>query len=359
MTPPSTPPEWAQTIEAVAERGGLVLILGAVDTGKTTFARELANCAVAAGIPTGVVDADIGQSEIGPPTCVSVGLVTEPVTRLSDIKPVASGFVGSVTPQHVPLEHLAQTCQMVSIARERGAKFIICDTTGLAAMSWSHRLKRCKLDALRPDQVVALARRQGVSALARVLRSVARPIVHHVPVPDTITVKTPALRAQRRAARFAEAFANAVVREWPFEEVVIENSWLGCGAPLGKRALDQLGAALDVQVEYAEQIGNRLGIVARTLPPYETAQAVASRLYGAQAVLSIPSTSLERLVVGLYDRERTMVGIGLVVGLDAERRILKVTSSAPAMDSVRIIRLGAACWAADGRIIPVYRNGDV
>ena len=53
---------------------GICLILGAADTGKTTLAAALATYAAKSG-PVGIIDADIGQSRIGPPTTVGWALI--------------------------------------------------------------------------------------------------------------------------------------------------------------------------------------------------------------------------------------------------------------------------------------------
>ncbi len=86
--------------ERLLSNPGIVFLLGGIDTGKTTFGVELAARATAAGIPSAIVDADIGQSTVGPPTTVGLKLcrgmsaVTPDTVRAAD----ALSFVGSITP---------------------------------------------------------------------------------------------------------------------------------------------------------------------------------------------------------------------------------------------------------------------
>jgi polynucleotide 5'-hydroxyl-kinase GRC3/NOL9 len=63
--------EIAQQLAEVAS----VMLIGAIDTGKTTMARRIVGTAVEAGRTVGYVDADIGNSSIGPPSCVSLKVV--------------------------------------------------------------------------------------------------------------------------------------------------------------------------------------------------------------------------------------------------------------------------------------------
>ena len=84
-------------LEAAA-RVRVTVIVGAGDTGKSTLAAQLASALTARGARVAVVDADVGQSEIGPPTTVGLGAVTGPLTRLRDADLIALEFVGDTSP---------------------------------------------------------------------------------------------------------------------------------------------------------------------------------------------------------------------------------------------------------------------
>jgi len=90
------------------------MFLGASDTGKTTRLRCVANYLARAGLlPLAIVDADIGQSTIGPPTTVGLTLVTK--DKLPDLLSGrlacnAMRFIGALS----PVGHLLQTV----VARE-------------------------------------------------------------------------------------------------------------------------------------------------------------------------------------------------------------------------------------------------
>ena len=81
--------DWADKIaEQILSQGliqtGVCLILGAADTGKTTLAAALAKHA-ASSQPVGIIDADIGQSHIGPPATVGWALVKNPEIDFSQL----------------------------------------------------------------------------------------------------------------------------------------------------------------------------------------------------------------------------------------------------------------------------------
>ncbi|MGB9618976.1 MAG: Clp1/GlmU family protein, partial [Armatimonadota bacterium] len=78
-------PEWQPAIAEIVASPGVAMVIGGVDAGKTNFCVQLANAGVEAGLPTAVVDADVGQSEIGAPGTIGMGLVENCIETLSEI----------------------------------------------------------------------------------------------------------------------------------------------------------------------------------------------------------------------------------------------------------------------------------
>ena len=78
---------------ALAAESRVMLVIGETDTGKTHFTTYLASALLSRGDAVAVVDADLGQSDIGPPTTVGLGRVRLPVERLADAEVVGLYFV--------------------------------------------------------------------------------------------------------------------------------------------------------------------------------------------------------------------------------------------------------------------------
>jgi polynucleotide 5'-hydroxyl-kinase GRC3/NOL9 len=354
--------EWREAIGRIVEAGGLVVVMGAPDTGKTTFCRCLALASIAADRATAIVDADVGQSEIGPPACVSLAMPTRPFDRLSAIEPCATAFVGSISPRYAALEHLAAVCRVVGEARSRGAELTICDTTGYVRGLTAMRLKRAKMQALRPDHLVRLVRdpQAQTSRAGEAVPGVGRlPMVHSLPVPGEVVAKPLALRTRMREARFVRAFEGASAREWALEEVETEGTWLGAGKPLTRPALDQLSRRLRAEALYGEVGGGHLGLICRTGPSREAALVAARELYGALDVSLTVPTSLNGLLVGLHDGRGDFVGLGRVSGLDYAARVLRVTTPSHSYTITRSVHFGLVCLSAAGQTLAVLRPGDV
>jgi|UniRef100_A0A7C3UP41 polynucleotide 5'-hydroxyl-kinase GRC3/NOL9 len=89
---------WQDCIRKILNRPARVLVLGEGTSGKTSFVTYLTREAVKAGIETAVLDMDVGQSNIGPPTTIGLGFAPKEINSLADIKPKCIYFIGNTSP---------------------------------------------------------------------------------------------------------------------------------------------------------------------------------------------------------------------------------------------------------------------
>jgi polynucleotide 5'-hydroxyl-kinase GRC3/NOL9 len=197
----------------LAKRPGLTMFLGASDTGKTTCLRAAASHFAQRGLlPLAIVDADIGQSTVGPPTTVGLTLVTKHnlPALLSDMLPChAMRFVGALSPVAHLLQTIAATKSLVDKALRRGARTVLVDTTGLIGESAGFQLKLYKIALLEPRHVVALQREGELEGLLSVLAGRPGLTVHRLPVSYRVRTRSPAERYRYRTTRFAAYFRGA------------------------------------------------------------------------------------------------------------------------------------------------------
>lgn len=364
---------WDDTIRHIVAGGGVVLLIGAPDTGKTTFCCRAANAAIEAGRRVAIVDGDIGQSEIGPPACVSMAVPEAPFARMSDLPPVRSAFVGTISPRYAAIEHLAAFCRTVYAARSMDVDLVLCDTTGYVQGPAAQRLKSAKAVALRPEHVVRLTRRAvrqapGPEAEREVRRTPgptaagnapAPQHTHTLPVPACIALKPPMMRAQRREYRFLKAIENSVIREFPLESVRMQGTWIGSGAALSATACAQLSRALRTSVRYAETRPGHLGAIVASPPRPELADMACRELYGADYASITLEANLGDLLVGLNDAAGDMLSLGRLAELDYAGRILRIATPTLSYALVREVRFGLTRVDAQGRVLASLRPGDV
>ncbi len=192
-------------------KANVAMLLGAVDTGKTTLARLAAMQAVATGRAVAIVDADVGNSTIGPPTCVGLKrFVTE-----SDFdeyaEPDLLHFVGTITPARLVLQQVVATASMVDRAREM-ADLVIIDTTATVSGVAGETLKYHKAELCRPDKVVALQRGGEMEPLVGMLRRFLGMDVSVASTDPKLVPVSPDERAVTRLKLFGAALRHPLER---------------------------------------------------------------------------------------------------------------------------------------------------
>lgn len=208
----------AESVATLAARPGRVFVVGGVDSGKTTFAMRVARAGIEAGHVVAVVDADLGQSTIGPPTTVGLKIGKEP-SDLEGGTPDAMSFVGSMSPRGNMLTLVAGTAKLVMRAIEMGARLIVVDTSGLIDGVAGQVLKLSKAELCRPHHVVALARGMELEPIVGVLERFLSVDVVSLPVHPDIRVRSVEERTAHRESRLA-AFLGPETYRWRVKPTV-------------------------------------------------------------------------------------------------------------------------------------------
>ncbi len=184
---------------------GSVLVVGATDMGKSTFAIWLTNTLVAMGERAGLLDADMGQPSIGIPGALSLAL---PVVGASgSLHVTASWFVGDTSPVRHMLPVLAGLQRLRDHAVECGVSRLIIDTTGFVSRQGGGvALKRWKAELLRPGCIVAMRKGGELEEMLEPWRADSRFRLLELPASEFARPRSQEQRASRRREQWRKAF---------------------------------------------------------------------------------------------------------------------------------------------------------
>ncbi len=256
------PTNWADRIaEQPLGRGptqrSLCLILGGVDTGKTTLAAALAGRMTrhadggqGAGGPVGVIDADVGQSHIGPPATVGWAIVDRPDVDFSQLAPGGISFVGDVTPVGHLLQLTAaitQCVRQVSNVTER----IIIDTPGFVAGPAASALWWTVQRIVQPKLIVAVQRETELSDILAGLQNLGSQL-ELLKSPPQIPAKSPQARRSYRQSQFRRYFQDSCLHNFKLSGVTVQAT----GSLSGESLISRLVALRD-----QEGIDRAVGII--------------------------------------------------------------------------------------------------
>jgi polynucleotide 5'-hydroxyl-kinase GRC3/NOL9 len=201
-------PEWRAAFERAAG-AAVTMVIGESDTGKTSLVTALTNALVETGASVALVDADLGQSEIGPPTTVGLGRARRPLTRLREAEPVTLNFVGCTSPAGNLVGTLAGCGRLLQRARGLACRHIIVDTSGLIAGDIGRTLKQAKIDLLDPDLLICLERTTECETIVRPYLAAERPTVLRLPVASGVRRRSAEERHRHRVERLQAYFHDA------------------------------------------------------------------------------------------------------------------------------------------------------
>lgn len=276
--------------ESIAQEiasGGVSMLIGGLDTGKTTLALQAIRQALSEGSQPVLVDADVGNSTIGPPACVGLKKVGSQQDLDALGEPDALHFVGTISAARLVLQQVVATAAMAERARSLG-DIVIIDTTAIASGVAGETLKYHKTELCRPDRIIALQRGEEMEPVVGMLRRFLGVEVITAPTDPGLMPLSPDERAVKRAKAFAHALSPPLTR-WKVRPTVfaptlpvglnferLDNVLVGVqdssGSCLGLGVLEHEDETLRVLTNVGEGMtGLRLGSMRLDLDTHEPA----------------------------------------------------------------------------------------
>jgi len=202
-TIPSSWMEIAQTVLEVPK--SRIVVIGNVDSGKSAFCTMLANLAVNSGIGIAVLDADLGQSDIGPPSTIGLGRASTHVLTLSEVPPDLLYFVGYISPAPVTDKVLYGIGQLLN--HTKGPDSVVMNTDGWVVDDEAIVYKKRLIDSVKPDFVVGIGEANQVNPILELTKCTS----FQISSPNRILKRSKEQRREIREFGYRKYLANAKV----------------------------------------------------------------------------------------------------------------------------------------------------
>jgi polynucleotide 5'-hydroxyl-kinase GRC3/NOL9 len=269
------PPSWLAAYDALREiqkKPVVVLVVGGVDSGKTSFCTYLINRLVTEKFRVAILDEDLGQSDIGPPGTVAYAYVVKPVTDLFNLKPENLVFVGATSPSRAADKTVDAAASLkTEIAGKGNADFIVVNTDGWAISEEAIQFKSRLATALEPDVVFCLQNQNSIPSLCATLGDALAGFRQEVAdSPIDVRERNRESRRNLRELGFAKYLENAKVKVFPLNYITVE---------------------------------------------------------GIEKNAFIRQRTAGNLLLALYDKQKRFLGIGVMRSVDYERKALKIQTS--------------------------------
>jgi polynucleotide 5'-hydroxyl-kinase GRC3/NOL9 len=219
----STIPEsWNKPIEAILsaqKKPVVILILGKIDSGKSSYCTYLVNKLVNLKSKVAVLDGDLGQSDIGPSGTVGYAVTSKPVTELYDLKLENAFFVGVTSPIIARGRTIEALTAMKSQILERPVDYILINTDGWVSGDIAVRYKTALIKELKPELIVGLPQENELEALIANIKET--PIIV-VDSSSSLSPRSPEKRKSQREMTYTRYLKDAKLQCYPMSQLEVE-----------------------------------------------------------------------------------------------------------------------------------------
>ncbi len=223
-------PAWERI--PINDLGGLIMVIGAPNLGKSSLAVYLYRKLTSHGLLAAFLDGDPGQTFLGPPTTVTMILSDQ--VELDELlnssaapenlvgETALRSFVESTTPYRHMLPLVIGDARLVQAARQVSAQAIIHDTCGLIEPDKGGlTLKLSKIDLLRPDFIIAIQKDSELEPLLTPLRRSRRARLFVFPPSPSARSRSQAARRQHRTDQYFAYFRQAARLRVKWTEIAV------------------------------------------------------------------------------------------------------------------------------------------
>ena len=340
------PVSWDKLVEKIVKNNlNTILILGATDSGKSTLTHYLVNRLVAQNKSVGVVDADLGQSNIGVTGTFGLVIFENKIYNMQDAKIFKSHFVGGFSPSLHCMEVLIGLKKLVATGL-MNSNVVLIDTTGLIDGDNGRALKLAKIELLNPDLVVAIQKKDECEHL---LKNLNNQRIFKVGLSYYVREKTTEERKLNRKAALAKALANSKSMKLSINKIKLR----GCYYTTGEKL--EIPENFSNIILHLEKYSKREGtlVVLKKQIDSKKKKELAEK-FGKLKIFVAGQEA--NVLVGLLNENNDYIGSGILEKIDFARENIYLQSTVDA-SQIKSIVIGSVRCDLEGNEYGYFEPG--
>jgi polynucleotide 5'-hydroxyl-kinase GRC3/NOL9 len=350
----TVPPSWTKACEEllkVEHRPITTMVLGAVDSGKTSFATYLINKLLGMKLQGAILDGDLGQSDIGPPSTLAYAHLTKPITDLFDLRAKNAIFVGITSPSSAVDKVIDSLCKLKEEVLTCNPSFIVINTDGWVDGEEALNYKMRLVSKLKPDMVFCIQQKDEMTPLLNNIGNLEKIVVDS---PLAIKQRSMEKRRNLRELGYIKYMRNAKMQSLPLGWLKIEgNEVLGLKkTPPTARRAQRIYELLGMKPLHYAELEDRVSIVIGRTRWIHEDRVRKIEEFAKKKVAVIRKGEEEGLLAGFHDADRKFLGIGILQEVDYNRRTARILT--PVSKEIAIITLGKIKLDKNMKEIPAF-----
>jgi polynucleotide 5'-hydroxyl-kinase GRC3/NOL9 len=348
----TVPVSWAKAYEelsSIQTKPVTVLVVGTVDSGKTSFCTFLINKLASEKRRVAVLDGDLGQSDVGPPCTVAYTFVTRPLTDLFSLEAKNAFFVGLTSPTPAIYKVVEGLASLRSEILTQNPDVVIINTDGWVEGEEAVNYKIQLIENLNPDIVFCIKQGEELTPMVNALQRFRTVIVES---PSAIRQRSREKRKNLRELGYMKYLKNAKIQSILLGWVKIEED---TPISLSKnhmslRQSSRIYELLGMKPLHLAEMPDKICLVIgrdRWISP-EGVKKVEE--FTRKRVEIIWKGEEEGLLTALYDSERKFLGIGVLREIHYRRKTVNIFT--PVSKGISIISIGKVKLGKDLKEVP-------
>ncbi len=216
------PQSWNKPLEAIlsfSKKPVIILILGKIDSGKSSYCTYLINKLVNGKCTLAVLDGDLGQSDIGPSGTLAYALTSRSLTEMYDLKLENAFFVGVTSPIKGIDRIIEGLNEIKDQILQRSVDYILINTDGWVTGEIAINYKTALIKELKPDVIIGLPQKHELEPL---IANIAEFPIIMVEPSSSLCPRSPEKRKSLREMTYVRYLKNAKIQNYPMSQLTIE-----------------------------------------------------------------------------------------------------------------------------------------
>jgi polynucleotide 5'-hydroxyl-kinase GRC3/NOL9 len=350
------PKSWVESsrdLEIAQTKPVTAMVLGAVDSGKTSFCTYLINMLLRGGRKVAILDGDLGQSDVGPPCSVGYTFVTRPTTDLFNLQEKNAFFVGATSPNGFTDRVIEGMTALRKEILDNRPDVVIVNTDGWVEGDDAVNYKVQVVQELNPDVILCIQQKDELEPILNALENHRKVLVEF---PSTIRQRSQEKRRNLRELGYIKYLRNARVQSLPLNWLKIEGDELFGLSRLHEnfRQATKIYELLGMKPLHFAELQDRICIVIGRTRWINSENIKKVEEFAKKRVVLTHKGEEEGVFTALYNVKKKFLGVGVVQEIDFTRKILKI--STPVSDEISVVAMGKVKLDKNLKEIPGFEE---
>jgi polynucleotide 5'-hydroxyl-kinase GRC3/NOL9 len=352
----TVPPSWNDACKEFLDlqaKPVTAMVIGSVDSGKTSFCTYLVNRILSEKRKVAVLDGDLGQSDIGPPSTIGYAFVIRPITDLFSLRAKNAFFVGETSPSKVTGKVIAAMASLKKEVLASNSECVVINTDGWVEGEFAVNYKIELTEELNPDFIFCIQQKNELAPFINDLEKFKKIVVES---PSFIRQRDIEKRRSLRELGYIKYLANPKVLSLSLSWLKVEGSELLdiCKTRTNARQASRAYGLLGMKPLHLSELGDKVCVVIGKRSRIDVDNIKKLEEYTNKKVVVARKGEEEGLLAGLYDSKRKFLGIGVLEEIDYMRKTVKI--STPVSGDIGILALGTIKLDKNMKEIPVTQQ---